>query len=213
VSTHFDKSRVSDCDCSSRLAFELTQSYDTHDSYTCCHDLGFNAQNHYALGWFEDRTLEFEITSFSKLINVAAFIDYSVMIEEDENNDSDEYVIVRIGDVYLQYNFAKDYNRDTPELNADKLTIVRKTDYGTDLLAGLGVGDSVTTEVTFLENEGQKNQETAETMAVMIHVCGVYNSGRSHATSSDVMIVSVKMYDTWSDENDVISLCEQLVLT
>jgi hypothetical protein len=188
--------------------FEHAQSCNANETDACWRHLGFNAQNHYVLGWFEERTYEFEITSFSKLINIAAFIDYSVMMEEDENNDSDEYVIVRIGDLYLQYNFAKDYNRDTPEMNADKLTIVRQTENGTDLLVGLGVGNSVTTEVTFLDNERQENLETSETMAVMIHVCGVYNSGRSHASNSDVMIVSVKMYDTWSDENDVISLCE-----
>jgi hypothetical protein len=161
------------------------------------------------LGWFEDRTYEFGIASSSKLLNVAAFIDYRVMLEEDENNESDEYVIVRIGDVYLQYNFAQDYNRETTQLD-DKLTIVRVRDYGTELLAGLGVGQSVTTEVTFQDSEGQENQEIGEHLAVMIEVCGVYDSGRSQATNSDVMIVSVKIYDNESDENDDASLCEQV---
>lgn len=185
----------------------LFLTHHNHD-IKCCRYLGFNAQNHYVLGWFEDRTYEFGIASSSKLLNVAAFIDYSVMLEEDENNDREEYIIVRIGDVYLQYNFAEDYNRDTSEMN-DKLTIVQVREYGTELLAGLGVGDSVTTEVTFQDNEGLENQDSAEKLAVMIHVCGVYNSSRSQATNSDVMIVSVKLYDNESDENDVTSLCEQ----
>jgi hypothetical protein len=165
------------------------------------HYIGFNAQNHYVLGWFEDRTHEFGIDSLSKLLNVAAFVDYNLMLQEDGNNESDEYVIVRIGDIYLQYNFAKDYNRDTSQMT-DKLTIVRVREYGTELLAGLGVGDSVTTEVSFQEND----QESGEKVGVTIQVCSVYNSGRSQASNSDVMIVSVKMHD---GESDVNSLCEQ----
>jgi len=90
----------------------------------------YNGQNHWKLGWFSDRTIEVD-PRVPGTYKIAAFVDYDKARE-------DEYVVIKVSsfDLYLQYNRAKEFNRDSNQF-ADMVTIVRETTYGTELLTGL----------------------------------------------------------------------------
>ena len=70
-----------------------------------------------------------------QLVTLAPFVHYQFSAPT-------EYIVVRIGDLYMQYNRATDYNSQSGELK-DELVIVRDraTELGTDLLVGLDVGE------------------------------------------------------------------------
>jgi hypothetical protein len=133
----------------------------------------FNAKNHWDLGWYEDRSVSVDPIEAPQILKIAAFVDY-------DKTQQGEYVIaeVGIGNLYMQYNRAKGFNRDTEE-KADMLTISTKTDEGTDLVAGLDL-DSNTYLVAGFEGSDQD---------ILIEVChvGVGNG----ADQPDYMIVSV----------------------
>lgn len=88
----------------------------------------FNAQNFWHLGWYEDRSIEVDPET-PTLLKIAAFVDYNKTI-------SSEYVGVKVRDLYIQYNRATDFNKDTGE-KQNMLTVVREESRGTDLIVSL----------------------------------------------------------------------------
>ena len=133
----------------------------------------FNAQNHWDLGWYEDRSVSVDPIAAPQLLKIAAFVDY-------DKTQPGEHVLAEVGveNLYMQYNRAKGFNRDTEE-KADMLTISTKMDGGTDLVAGLDL-DSNTYLVAGFQGSDQD---------ILIEVCyvGVGNS----VDQPDYMIVSV----------------------
>jgi hypothetical protein len=133
----------------------------------------FNAQNHWDLGWYEDRSVSVDPITAPQLLKIAAFVDY-------DKTQQGEYVIAEVGgNLYMQYNRAKGFNRDTEE-KADMLTISTKMDKGgTDLVAGLDLDSK-----TYLAAGFQGSDQD-----ILIEVCnvGVGNG----ADQPDYMIVSV----------------------
>lgn len=93
----------------------------------------FNGRENWALDWYEDRTTELELIDAGHLIKVASFVDYN-------RTDDDQSVIVKVGDFYLQYNTAKDFNIDTEE-KKDQLTVTGVGEGGSEGLAGLSEGE------------------------------------------------------------------------
>lgn len=83
----------------------------------------FNAQKHWALGWFKDRALSLVVEDLPWAGYLAAFVDYDM-------TTSDQYVLVNVGQsdprLFLQYNRAKGINADTRE-HRDQVVIVRDT--------------------------------------------------------------------------------------
>ena len=95
----------------------------------------FNGQNHWTLGWFSDRSLVVDVSNLfaaPQLVTLAAFVDYDKLV----SNDDDRLILVRIGDLYMQFNRAKGINKDTSE-KINQLTVVQEVFKGTELLAGL----------------------------------------------------------------------------
>ncbi|GAX21656.1 hypothetical protein FisN_29Hh094 [Fistulifera solaris] len=90
----------------------------------------YNGPNHWHLGWYS-RTLEIDNDALTSPINVklAAFVDYDGTTDE-------HYVIIKLGNYYLQYNRATKFNVDTSEMR-DMVTIVESGDHKTNLVAGL----------------------------------------------------------------------------
>jgi hypothetical protein len=134
----------------------------------------FNAQNHWDLGWYEDRSVSVDPIAAPQLLKIAAFVDY-------DKTQQGEYVLaeVGLGNLYMQYNRAKGFNRDTEE-KADMLTISTKMeDGGTDLVAGLDLDSN-----TYLAAGFQGSDQN-----ILIEVChvGVGNN----VDRPDYMIVSV----------------------
>ena len=89
----------------------------------------FNAVNHWDLDWFHDRITDVDIMK-PTLVRVAAFTDYH------KTTPGKHFVVVRSGNVYMHYNRASSYNRDTHEYR-DHLTIYQKTRDGTYLFAAI----------------------------------------------------------------------------
>lgn len=104
----------------------------------------YNGQNHWHLGWYEDRTLEVSLLH-SRIYYLAAFVDY-------DKADEDEYVVLKVPEVelYLQYNRARAFNKDPGEY-PDTVTIVRNDDNGTHLIAGLNQSEPLFQQMVGLE--------------------------------------------------------------
>lgn len=99
----------------------------------------FNGQNHYHLGWFSDRATDLRVPSLlvsPEFVRIAAFVDYGKLYNDDQ------VVLVRVEDIYVQFNRAKGMNKDTAEMR-DQLTIVQEIFKGTELLAGLDSANSI----------------------------------------------------------------------
>lgn len=130
----------------------------------------YNPQNHWKLGWYSDRTLEVDPNN-PNVYNVAAFVDYQKAAD-------DEYVVLKVSnlDLYVQFNRAKDFNRDAGQYT-DMLTIVKNNKYyGTDLLGGLNTSHTL-------------YQQTVGSQTLMIEVCEVTEGSFDY--QPDLMIVSI----------------------
>jgi Gametolysin peptidase M11 len=72
----------------------------------------FNGHKHWTSGWFRDRTLEIfplesNCTFHQRLVS---FVDYG-----NAAMDTNDFVLLRVSSLYIQYNRAKGYNGDTSE--------------------------------------------------------------------------------------------------
>lgn len=88
-------------------------SYDSVGSPSKC----FNGHKNYLLGWYSDRTLEVMPSSLPWTGNLVTFVDYDKTL-------SDEPVLIRVEDFFLQYNRAKSFNFQT-EQDLDEVTITQ----------------------------------------------------------------------------------------
>ena len=81
----------------------------------------FNAQKHWSLGWFQDRSLSLDTVDLPWAGYVAAFVDYNM-------TTPDQLVVLNVGKsdprLFLQYNRAKGVNAETRELG-DQIVIIR----------------------------------------------------------------------------------------
>lgn len=131
----------------------------------------YNAQNHWHVGWYSSRSIEIDPYSVSPAVYpVVPFVDFN-------KASSGEYVVVKLTglDLYMQYNRQKSFNVETGELQ-DRLTIVRDTGEGTDLLAGLN-------------DDSPWWQRMYDSRLLTIEVCSVQMAQSSQ--EADVMYVSI----------------------
>jgi hypothetical protein len=81
----------------------------------------FNAQNHWALDWFKDRSISLTTASLPWGGEMTSFVDFT-------STPSGKYVLIKIGltipRLYLQYNLAKGANVET-RAHANQIVIVR----------------------------------------------------------------------------------------
>lgn len=80
--------------------------------------LCFNAQKNAHLGWYDDRFLDLSSSIHNNPWNgrLVAFVDYNV-------TSPDDVVLIQVGNLYLQYNRARDFNEGTREY-ANRVVIV-----------------------------------------------------------------------------------------
>jgi Gametolysin peptidase M11 len=131
----------------------------------------YNAQNHWHVGWYSSRSIEIDPYSTSSAVyRVIPFVDFN-------KANTGEYAIVKLTglDLYMQYNRQKSFNVETGELQ-DRLTIVRDTGEGTDLLAGLS-------------DDSPWWQRMYDSRLLTIEVCSVQMARSSQ--EPDVMFVSI----------------------
>jgi Gametolysin peptidase M11 len=128
----------------------------------------YNAGNHWALGWFSDSRLDLSTIPSSPItVTMPAFVDY-----QETAGALDQYVLVKVGNFYLQYSCAKDYNAGASTL-PNQLVIVYDADPGmggqTNLITGLDMQNPYYSDGS-----------------VAIQVCSVQTSG-----TVDYMIISI----------------------
>jgi hypothetical protein len=143
------------------------------------------------------------------LVRVAAFVDYdriettntfsasSVMANGVGLNYNDPYIIVKVNDLFMQYNRAKDFNKDTMEQD-DRLTIVRGQDDRTEVVAGLGPGERLTI-ASSATRAGVQAMTATTGEEVTIEVCEEVLESQ-WSSGADFLLVSVGYGD---------SLCSQ----
>jgi hypothetical protein len=90
----------------------------------------FNGQNNWHLGWYSDRATEVDLTAGVQLFKVVSFVQY------DRISNDDDYVLLKLNDLYMQFNVDKGFNRDTGE-KKNQLTVVQGDMGDTNLIAGL----------------------------------------------------------------------------
>jgi hypothetical protein len=91
----------------------------------------FNAQNHWVLDWFSDRSITVDPNVPVK-VKILGFVDYVKAAQ------GTEFVVAKVGEnIYLQFNRAKLHNRDTEEAPDKLVIILDRGDEGTTLVAEL----------------------------------------------------------------------------
>lgn len=93
--------------------------------------LCFNAGNHWQLGWFPNGRKDFgyQGPTVPQKFDLASFVDYP----------GSHPVIARVGDMYMQYNYRKSYNKDSDALVNQLVIVYLGGDKKTMVKGNLGV--------------------------------------------------------------------------
>lgn len=98
-----------------------------------------NAHKHWLSGWFTDRSVRVypEMTGPVGAY-LASFVDYS-----HPSLDANAVVLIRVGDLFLQYSEGKGYNVDTPTVARDRVLIAQADGPSevSQLIGGVAVGE------------------------------------------------------------------------
>jgi hypothetical protein len=97
-----------------------------------------NGHKHWISGWFSDRSVIPNASLQAVGGRLVAFVDYL-----NQDLQEDDAVLLRVGNMYIQYNRAKGYNAES-NANQDEVTITEAEGSGqvSYALAGLSVGES-----------------------------------------------------------------------
>jgi hypothetical protein len=120
----------------------------------------YNAANHWQLNWYSDSRFSFSIEASRQPITivVVAFVDYFKV-----RYIQGKYVLVKVGNFYMQYNRAKDYNVGTKAM-PNQLVLIQSDESRTELIAGIDSDNpiysdnSVFLEVCKVELVGEVDQ-------------------------------------------------------
>ena len=129
----------------------------------------FNARKNWILGWYREKSRSVGSNWSGRLF---AFVDYDLA-----SVDRGEYVLLRLDDVYLQYNRAKGFNVGTKE-HKDEVVLIQEEDLNrrpvhSVLLAGLGENQSFS-----------RNGVTFEVCSLVFNVGGDYADLRIYPSGS-----------------------------
>jgi hypothetical protein len=78
----------------------------------------FNAHKHWVTTWFSDMALQVYPRRAPVIANLASFVDYG-----NENVQPNDVVLLRAGNLYFQYNRAKGYNIETPNVFKNRVVV------------------------------------------------------------------------------------------
>jgi hypothetical protein len=149
--------------------------------------LCFNGHKNWFLGWYSDRTITVDPVKSAWKGRVAAFADYDLTPE-------DKYVIIKVGDLYLQYNRAKKMNLETRE-KANQLTVTQERFEGSELLGGIGANKTDKSNVFELANFTKGGDK------LVIAVCQTVGGS---SISPDYMVVSVSLNEAHCECDDAV---------
>jgi hypothetical protein len=135
------------------LTSYMGSSYEVGNWPSIC----FNAVNHWDIGWYSDRRITLDLNKDRTWKGwITSFVDYDL-------TDKGDYILIRIGNLILQYNDAKGMNSQSREMR-NQLTVVRSMEGASDLLQGLDVSDQ------YSQKKFGNKDET-----LIIRVCGLNN--------------------------------------
>ena len=138
----------------------------------------FNGIKFYQLNWFLEHTLEiFPDKNGPWTGNIAAFVDHQKLQARTTP------IIVKVGNVYLLYNVAKDYNKDVVE-KRDHVTVVQGEPRSCDSCDSNLLGAIHETE----RPELTANIDFDVTRSITFEVCGA-----SLQDGIDVKLVSIRL--------------------
>ena len=108
----------------------------------------FNANKHFFLGWYNDRTILLDMRE-SWHGPVFAFVDY-------DKTSLEQAVIVKVGNhIYLQYNRAREFNFQTRKRPNEVVIVYNENaNYDSNLLGGVAVGNFSTFRFRNYEGSG-----------------------------------------------------------
>ena len=160
----------------------------------------YNAHDHYELGWFASHAYELDPVQLlgqaePKWMWVAAFVDYDQIqhLSPPSNHTNNDpmiqdffYVVIKIGDLYVQYNRATKFNVETEEF-PNTLTVIRGESDRTHLLAGLQRDDS---ERTF--NVAMSSGPEGSThMDITLRVCASHVATTGATDDADRLLIRI----------------------
>lgn len=121
----------------------------------------------YQLGWYSDKYIQVDPSSLSSAWygSLAAFTHY-------DSVDSSEYVVIRVGNFFVQYNYQTGINAETQE-HQNSITIVEYDETADDTGTGALPGYSASTEAGQLQNAGD-SYTTSD--GYVIELCGTITS-------------------------------------
>lgn len=128
----------------------------------------FNAYNMWLLGWVRGRSLDVDPSS-PGLYKVISIADYA------NAAPGDEFVVLRIGNLFMLYNGAKGFNANTGE-HQNKLVLVNAYQWETNLLGGLDL------------NQPFFRQQINDTSSLVVQICSEHSG---NDTSAAAFVVSV----------------------
>lgn len=129
----------------------------------------FNAHKHWFLGWYQSRSISVNLSSGSWLGRVVAFTDY-------DQAGTGDYVVVKVGNLYIQYNKAEKFNYQTVD-KKNQLTIVTADNDSaiSHVLGGIDLTNSTYRQSDFIGNT-----------AINIKICSA-----SEENEKSVFLVSI----------------------
>lgn len=161
---------------------QLTPSYLQPNFPSQC----FNGQNHWRLGWYpSDRTITIDPVVPS-LVRLAGFAHF------DRTRPNEHYVMIKVGNIFIQYNSAVGMNRDTAEYPNEVTAVADQGRGGTELVAHL-TADSSSNTWRYMTDTAQGRR------TFVVEVCSSYVSTNPQDPRPNQVIVSIG-YD--------ISLCQ-----
>jgi hypothetical protein len=146
-------------------------------------------------GWFSDRALVVDPTQGAIHQRLVGVVDYGVGILFDT-----DAVLLRVFDLYIQYNRAKAYNFETDLAHRDRVVVVEATALSdvSNLLASLSEGQSFSYQYAVIDGEGRN---------LTIEVC-------APATSLEYRMLSIHFDDGQQSStcSDPVSSLQQVSL-
>jgi hypothetical protein len=113
----------------------------------------FNAQNHWLLGWYSDRSITVDPNVPVK-VKILGFVDYIKAAQ------GTEFVVAKIGEnLYLQFNRAKLHNRQTEEAQDKLVIILDRGKDGTTMVAEIDNDNRMYSKINFESSGKQLNVE------------------------------------------------------
>ena len=137
----------------------------------------FNGMNSWRLDWYASRSLEIDPFAGPQKITLSAFAHFDRALP-------DEPVVVKAGDVYLQYNLADGPNVET-EMLPNTVTVTQAGEGGSNLLGGLQPGQSY--EIEDYQSSGR---------SLVLAACTQSNTD---GVSASTMVMSVALDESWCD--------------